>query len=282
MQRALLILCLAAITLPVPAGAGLTELPAPGGTLLPGTAVGRPTNLSPDAGGKYEGRLHVIYAPEDRETYGAYRDWGYWSGTAYHGVDHLSPGYWVYAYPNWYVWKARREDYPTEPPVRIVPEKRPWGPEQAAGEPDTLEAGDLATAWASRFQDDQDEWLELTYAQAVIPSAVLVHETYNPGALVRVTARADDGREVTVWTGHDSLEPNSGRGVAIIPFRTDFKVTRVRLYLDSKNVPGWNEIDAVGLVDEFGRTQWAAGAEASSTYAESAGPQAPERRYRLR
>jgi hypothetical protein len=50
----------------------------------------------------------------------------------------------------------------------------------------------------------------------------------------------------------------------------DFPVRRIRIELDSMNVPGWNEIDAVGLVDDAGRTHWAARVTASSTWTSSA------------
>ena len=150
------------------------------------------------------------------------------------------------------------------------------------GEPDTFEAGDIASAWASLSPDDQEEWLDLRYEAPVSPAAVLVHETFNPGALAKVAAFRPDGTEVTVWTGKDPLEPGSGRGVAIVPFRTEFKTDRIRIYLDSKGVAGWNEIDAVGLVDEFGKTQWATSVTASTTYASGTPiPLAPGRPGRL-
>jgi len=50
--------------------------------------------------------------------------------------------------------------------------------------------------------------------------------------------------------------------------RIDSKTKKIKLYIDSKSVPGWNEIDAVSLVDSEGNTQWAKKAVASSTYAE--------------
>jgi hypothetical protein len=50
-----------------------------------------------------------------------------------------------------------------------------------------------------------------------------------------------------------------------------FKTNRVKLYLDSKGVPGWNEIDAVGLRESGGKTHWATSADASSTYADQGG-----------
>ncbi|HTI52276.1 MAG TPA: hypothetical protein VL475_15040, partial [Planctomycetaceae bacterium] len=37
--------------------------------------------------------------------------------------------------------------------------KRAWGPEQVVGPPDTPQAGDIATAWASQTEDDRLEWL---------------------------------------------------------------------------------------------------------------------------
>jgi hypothetical protein len=41
---------------------------------------------------------------------------------------------------------------------------------------------------------------------------------------------------------------------------------RVKLYLDTAAVPGWNEIDAVELVDAEGNAQWASGSTASSAW----------------
>ncbi|MCB1513071.1 MAG: hypothetical protein KDJ36_19415, partial [Hyphomicrobiaceae bacterium] len=38
-------------------------------------------------------------------------------------------------------------------------QNRSWGPEQAVGKPNTPQAGDISTAWASRTRDDQEEWL---------------------------------------------------------------------------------------------------------------------------
>ena len=58
------------------------------------------------------------------------------------------------------------------------------------------------------------------------------------------------------------------KGISIIPVHPDFDLTRIRIYLDSPKVPGWNEIDAVGLLDTTGTTHWADSATASSSYAD--------------
>ncbi len=63
-----------------------------------------------------------------------------------------------------------------------------WSADQATGPPNTLVRGDQQTAWASATPDGQDEWLELSYEKTVTPYAVHIYETYNPGALTKVSA----------------------------------------------------------------------------------------------
>ncbi|MBI5091111.1 MAG: HEAT repeat domain-containing protein [Candidatus Hydrogenedentes bacterium] len=145
---------------------------------------------------------------------------------------------------------------------------RDWGPEQATGAPDTNEAGDIVTAWASLTPDEQPEWLLLKYDVSVIPKGVKIYETYNPGAVNKVSVLGADGKEVNVWEGPDPTPTGKGKGVSEIAFTTPFKVNAVKIYLDSPRVQGWNEIDAVGLVDESGKEHWASSAEASTTFAE--------------
>ncbi|NLX94679.1 MAG: hypothetical protein GXY83_00745 [Rhodopirellula sp.] len=144
---------------------------------------------------------------------------------------------------------------------------RAWGVEQATGSPDTNGFGDLYTAWASQTPDVQQEWLLLRYAKPVRPTAVIIHETYNPGSLIKVSVFDPGGREVVVWTGRDPTSPAAGGGVSTIPVSVDFSTDRVKIYLDSPRFPGWNEIDAVGLRYWWGRTIWATKAEASSSFA---------------
>src|SRR5207249_3734559 len=80
-----------------------------------------------------------------------------------------------------------------------------------------------------------------------------------------------DGEEVEVWKGQDPTPVGSIRGVSVIPVRVNFKTNRVKLYIRSREVGGWNEIDAVGL-SAGGKTHWASAADASSTYAELVTP----------
>jgi hypothetical protein len=144
--------------------------------------------------------------------------------------------------------------------------KRPWGPEQMIGPPDTFQAGDLQTAWAARAPDSGSEWVRLQYTNWVDVAEVRVRETYHPGAISRVTALLLSGQEISIWEG---VEPP-----AEAPVETAFEAPlgirsqTITLYLDTSRVSGWNEIDAVELVGRDGSRQWAAQASASSSYAD--------------
>lgn len=142
-----------------------------------------------------------------------------------------------------------------------------WGVEQATGAPNTRTAGDQPTAWASQTPDGQPEWLEVHYPQAVKPTQIEVYETYNPGAIYKVTGFDQFGNEGTLWEGTDPTAVNSGMGVSTFDVKNGFSTDRIRIYLASDKVPGWNEIDAVGVKHGWlGRILWADKAKASSTF----------------
>lgn len=144
-----------------------------------------------------------------------------------------------------------------------------WSPEQATGQPDTPNAGDQVTAWASRSSDGGTEWLLLDYAKPVTPREVHVYESYCPGALFKITVfdENDGAKEIVAWTGTDPTPATTAIGVSQIPIPLNVKTRQIRLWLACDKVPGWNEIDAVALVSSTGELQWARKAQASSTYA---------------
>ncbi len=150
---------------------------------------------------------------------------------------------------------------------------RSWGPEQVKGEPDTPAAGDFTTAWASATADGQKEWLICEYETAQRTAEVVVHETYNPGAVYKITVFDKDDKEEVAWEGEDPTPRDQPRGVSVFPIKMDFDFKRIKIYIDSPAVQGWNEIDAVGLRDAKDKTQWAKNVFASTTYAQQTVPQ---------
>ena len=141
-----------------------------------------------------------------------------------------------------------QEPVPPPDPSPDVP-MRGFGQEQLAGPPDSLQGGDVPTAWASATSDGQDEWVELIYAEPIEPIAALVYESCAPGALSQIEFYRDAEQRVTVW-GDDPKPVNAPTRIINAPVEVDFPVQRVRLSILSTLVPGWNEIDAVGLLDQ--------------------------------
>jgi hypothetical protein len=141
-----------------------------------------------------------------------------------------------------------------------------WGTNQVTGPPDTTSAGDIRTAWASLTPDDSKEWLELEYDTSVVPSAIVIHETFNPGAVTKITHVPYWGKEKTLWEGTDPTPASASSGTSRIPVSAGIRTGHIKLYIDSKAVPGWNEIDAVGLEYGNNKVMWAMSAKASSSW----------------
>ncbi|MBI4565178.1 MAG: hypothetical protein HY716_10845 [Planctomycetes bacterium] len=122
-----------------------------------------------------------------------------------------------------------------------------WNAIQACGKPDTEEDGDQATAWASMDPDGGEEWLELTYKHEIRPARVRVHETFNPGAVVKIEGQDAEKKWHVLWKGKDTNEESPG--YLDVSFDPPAFATRViRVTLDTESVEGWNEIDAVQLI----------------------------------
>lgn len=125
-----------------------------------------------------------------------------------------------------------------------------WAAYKVLGAPDVYPAhGDNANAWASLGADDRDEYLEVAFAQPVRARAVEIYETYNPGAVRSITMITTSGTRIEAYranpsaTGaHANILRTGGTQCTAEP------IVAVRVELGSTAVPGWNEIDAIGLV----------------------------------
>jgi hypothetical protein len=144
-----------------------------------------------------------------------------------------------------------------------------WSIDQLLGAPNTFAAGDISTAWAPKNQDEPNQWVIVEFPHRITSSAVVIHETYNPGAVVRIDAVNANGRTHCLWQGIDPTPSTSAMGVSRIALPPDTKTRRLKIYLNCDDVPGWNEIDAVGLIDAQGITHWATNSWASSSYGDN-------------
>jgi len=133
---------------------------------------------------------------------------------------------------------------------------------QATGPADAPQAGtDSALAWCPAEEDGGAEWLELRYDPSVVAVAVRIHANYNPGAVVRVLGGPNETSMTELWTGSGTQDT-----VQTIPIPSLTEIGRLKLELDPSKAPGWNEIDAVALIDAQGAAHWAKEAKASSAW----------------
>jgi hypothetical protein len=136
---------------------------------------------------------------------------------------------------------------------------------QATGPENVVQPGmDNILAWCPANEDSGEEWLELQYAAPVSTSEIRIHASFNPGAVVRVLGGTADGQLREIWAGEGDRQY-----VQKIPVSPPVEITVVKLHLDTSKVPGWNEIDAVALVDRIGKAHYAVTATASSEWQKS-------------
>lgn len=115
-----------------------------------------------------------------------------------------------------------------------------WAATKATG-------GPASKAWAPAAKDGATEWLELIYAQAVIPIGINIWEFNGPGFVTKVEGFDQKKNAWTkLWVGADPT--NHAPQLFSPPLaKTTLLTNRIRLTVDT-SVPDWNEIGAVALV----------------------------------
>ena len=125
----------------------------------------------------------------------------------------------------------------------------PYGPAQATGEPEILTAGDNPQAWTPQQPDGGIEWLLVEFENVVRIAEIRIRESNNPGAVIKVVALFDD-KETVVFEGEDPSE--AAPTDLIIEPVNDVRTKSVKIFIDTKIKPGWEQIDAVELVGKDG------------------------------
>ena len=136
-----------------------------------------------------------------------------------------------------------------------------WAASQVLGMPDTYpRGGDIPSAWASKTPDGGPESIEVAFDRPHRITGIRIAETLNPGAISDVSismlrwatstlpndaATQPNWKSVYRASAAPAGVPSFMRAIAM-PCTT-FPVYSVRVTLDSAAVPGWNELDAIGI-----------------------------------
>lgn len=123
-----------------------------------------------------------------------------------------------------------------------------WGSKRALNEPDVYPTyGDIQYAWSPTNPDNPREFLELRFANPGPINFINIYETFNPGAIDTVYVKDPTGAWVRVYAENALPAAEEARILNIPIPQTTFNVTDIRIALNSAAVPGFNEIDAVGI-----------------------------------
>jgi hypothetical protein len=123
-----------------------------------------------------------------------------------------------------------------------------WGTQQAVGAPDTFSYGDIPTAWAPSPMNGSQEFISLSFANAVYSVGALIRETYGNGFVTRIDAIDMNNQAFAVWSGTDTSQ--AGSPVDFMPTwsQTSFLTKGLKIYVNTNHDLGaWEEIDAVAL-----------------------------------
>jgi CubicO group peptidase (beta-lactamase class C family) len=140
---------------------------------------------------------------------------------------------------------------------------------QATGVPDGG-IGETMWAWAPATADAGAEWLALGWTERVVAQAVHVQFTQIPGVItgMDIGAGEQDIADFMVERSNDGeSEHHSGTmaPVETYTFGSPIDLDAITLHMNTADVAGWPQIDAVGLVDENGEVHWANTATASTS-----------------
>lgn len=117
---------------------------------------------------------------------------------------------------------------------------------QAAGASDSSGCGPHTTAWASG-DTNPGARLTLYYDEMVVPSRIVIHETYNPGAVYYVEVRDQFvSTPYQVYSGNAHRDPRCPHELVIDVKDVPGAVNVIEINVDQSL--GWTEIDAVELI----------------------------------
>ena len=121
---------------------------------------------------------------------------------------------------------------------------------QAVGLPNTPNCGDAPSAWASLEPNARNEELTVLYAQAVVPTEIVIYESFNPGYITQVRVIDVFGDTPIVYQSAPApISAESCPRTFTIPITTVTQlVTAVVITIDQAVAPSWTQIDAVELV----------------------------------
>jgi len=102
-------------------------------------------------------------------------------------------------------------------------------------------------SWRPVEENGGEEWIELKFPFPVFPTAIEIFESLNPGAVASIAILDENDQWNETWSGDDNTS-TCGEVLRIEFGKSSFATNLVRITLDTRRSPGWNQIDAVKLI----------------------------------
>ena len=120
---------------------------------------------------------------------------------------------------------------------------------QVLGEPNKLpDFGISSCAWSTALPDGRnEEWVKVGYEKSIALKQVAIAENINPGAVIRVYAYNESGKEFLIYDEKATPLQVKGRMLRIFPKQENLIANAIKVILDPSKVGGFNQIDAIGI-----------------------------------
>lgn len=135
--------------------------------------------------------------------------------------------------------------------VKYSSEYNGWPAKNVIGKSNTYpNYGDIRTAWAPLRSSGQFEFLELKFETEVYPKALEIYETYNPGAIFKISCKDQNDNWDVIWEGKTCQAEVEGVSRIFKPELKEihYLITEIRIDMNTRGSKSWSEIDAVKLI----------------------------------
>ncbi|MCF2488533.1 OmpA family protein [Dyadobacter sp. CY347] len=124
---------------------------------------------------------------------------------------------------------------------------------QILGIPNKLpDFGNSPCAWMPADPDGRnEEWIKVGFEKTIPLKQVAIAENFNPGAIARVYAYDESGKEFLISDTPAAQLNVRGRMFRIFPKQQNILANAIKIVLQPSKVSGANQIDAIGISDDI-------------------------------
>lgn len=159
----------------------------------------------------------------------------------------LATGVWYKSYGQEILWADKVLGYSSE--YRPAQYGHAYRAKQILGIPNKLpQFGNSPCAWSPADADGRnEEWIKVGFQKSIPLKQVAIAENFNPGAISRVYAYDETGKEFLISEALPLQQPVKGRMLRIFPKQQNIIANAIKVVLQPSKVSGFNQIDAIAI-----------------------------------